>query len=97
MPVTVWQIKNMNHEMNGNGDLIEKKSWNHIKLIYFWHILAVWNHCGAVAQEKNPIEKLDNLPMFWTTAATSRLFYLKQGEIKTNFWFFFVRNKLLLY
>ena len=93
MPVTVWQIKNMNHEMNGNGDLIEKKSWNHIKLIYFWHILAVWNHCGVVAKERIPIEKLDNVLMIWKTAATSRLFYIKHGEIKTTV-LFFVATKL---
>ena len=27
-----------------------KNSWNHIKRSYFWRVLAIWNHCAAVAR-----------------------------------------------
>ena len=47
-------LTNFEYAMSGNGNQVNqlkldlKKSWNHIKLIYCWWILTIWNHCASV-------------------------------------------------
>ena len=55
MPATFWQI--LSRKLiagNGNFTFVNwlkspwKNSWNHIKWIYFWRVLVIWNHYVTV-------------------------------------------------
>ena len=52
--------------MTGKGNyvnLLGKNSWNHLRYIYFWRVLVIWNHLESVAglassfKDKVKIEK----------------------------------------
>ena len=52
---TIWQVLNVKGLKTGHGNDVNqlkialKNSWNHIKWIYFWLILPIWNHSVAAA------------------------------------------------
>ena len=64
--LTNIEYETLTNTGNGNyGNLLKlpwKNSWNHIKLTYFWPVLAIWNHCGA----SEALEFGISLPFFVT-------------------------------
>ena len=80
---TIWQVLNGKCIKTGNENDVNqlkialKNSWNHIKVIYFWRILPIWNHSEAVrrwndwsnsAQARSLCQKLlliNSMQMAW--------------------------------
>ena len=46
-----------------------KNSWNHIKWIYFWRVLVIWNHCALGFRAT-----LQSTAVFWVPLS-SRVFF----------------------